>query len=66
MEGGGTGLKRETDVGCLGQRKERLPGREGRREKTEEPGGKKQSHLRGIPEDRRREKENKRKRKEDN
>ena len=58
MEGGGTGLKRETDVGCLGQRKERLPGEKKEREK--------QSHLRGIPEDRRREKENKRKRKEDN
>ena len=48
MEGGGTGLKRETDVGCLGQRKGEAARRKKR--KTERARGEKQSKLRGKKE----------------
>ena len=34
MEGGGTGLKSETDVGCLGQRKGEAARRKGKERKT--------------------------------
>ena len=62
MEGGGTGLKSETDVCCLGQRKGEAARRKEKGRKTEEPGREKRSHLRGISEEKKERKENKRKR----